>query len=167
MTDDSSNTTDERARAWEGALEEDLKQTEGAEEDENNKDEQRTKNTLNTGDAMDTTATDDGKSGPTTQETSDAPSGEDSELTEWDVDSISSAWKANQVRLPDSVQTPYDAEHNRIAYELQQADADVSYSKDRYYKPLVIALGLRELSEADGEEIADLLEQLKAGELVE
>jgi hypothetical protein len=167
MTDDSSDTTDERARAWESALEEDVKQTEGTENDKNNKDEQRTKDTLDTGDAMDTTATDDAKNSQTTQETSDAPSGEDGELTEWDVDSISSAWKANQVRLPDSIQTPYDAEHNRIAYELQQADADVNYSKDRYYKPLVIALGLQELSEADGEEIAELLEQLEAGELVE
>lgn len=178
MTDDSADKTEERAQAWGGALEDDLKQVDAEDDDGNESDErdkktQRTKDTTQTKDTMDTTAservtdTQDGQDAQNEQDTHKTNADTGGERSEWDIDSISSAWRANQVRLPESIQGPFDTEHKRLDFELQQHDFDVDYSKDRYYKPLVVALGLRELQEADAEKIANLLDQLERGDLLD
>jgi hypothetical protein len=38
---------------------------------------------------------------------------------------------------------------------------DRKYGKDRYYKPLVIALGLRELDAMDTSDVVDALDELE------
>jgi len=75
----------------------------------------------------------------------------------WDVESIRDAWHPNSVRLPDPLQRRFQAYHSRVESELTLDGLDRPYGKDRYYKPLVVALGLREL---DGMDTADVLEAL-------
>ncbi|QAU11351.1 hypothetical protein EKH57_00225 (plasmid) [Halorubrum sp. BOL3-1] len=172
MTEDSGDKTEERAQAWGGALEDDLTQVDEADndDDQSKKSEEETqdsKDTMETEDTMDTTASESvtDTQGEQDAQGTDAETG--SERSEWDVDSISSAWQANQVRLPESIQGPFNTEHKRLDFELEQLDTDVNYSKDRYYKPLVVALGLRELEDTDAEEIADLLDELERRNLLD
>lgn len=172
MTDDSGDKTQERADAWGGALEDDLKQVEDNDADDGesekvDKETQHAKDTTETEDTMDTTTSERVTDTQDEQDAHEADVDQGSGRSEWDVDSISSAWRANQVRLPESIQGPFDTEHKRLDFELEQLDADVEYSKDRHYKPLVVALGLRELQGADADEIAGLLEQLENRDLLD
>jgi len=87
------------------------------------------------------------------------------EPTAWDVSSIAEHWHANQVRLPEGLQRRYNAQHKRM--EVQLLDSDREMSKDRHYKPLVIALGLARLKELDTDEIEAALDQLERVEHLE
>jgi len=93
--------------------------------------------------------------------------GDDTEMepTAWDVSSIAEHWHANQVRLPEGLQRRYNAQHKRM--EVQLLDSDREMSKDRYYKPLVIALGLARLKELDTNQIERALDQLERVEHLE
>lgn len=85
----------------------------------------------------------------------------------WDTESIRDDWHANSVRLPKHLQDAWDAEHKRLDYELTQQDVDIDYSKDRYYKPLVIALGLSRLQSMDTTEVETTLEKIQENGMVE
>lgn len=89
------------------------------------------------------------------------------EQSEWDTESIRDDWHPNSVRLPKHLQDAWDSEHKRIDYQLTQADNDIDYSKDRYYKPLVIALGLSRLQEMDTSDIIEAITNLSENDLVE
>lgn len=82
--------------------------------------------------------------------------------TAWDVESIRESWNPNSVRLPDGLQRRFTAYHGRLEAELLMDDLDLDYRKDRHYKPLVIALGLRELDAMDTEDIVDALAELES-----
>jgi hypothetical protein len=79
----------------------------------------------------------------------------------WNVESIRDAWHPNTVRLPDSLQRRLTAYHSRIESEFAMDGVDRKYGKDRYYKPLVIALGLRELDAMDTSDVVDALDELE------
>jgi hypothetical protein len=96
---------------------------------------------------------------------SDAKDTED-EQNAWDTESIRDDWHANSVRLPKHLQNAWDAEHKRLDYELTQQDVEVDYSKDRYYKPLVIALGLSKLQSMDIHEVETALEKVRENGIV-
>lgn len=81
--------------------------------------------------------------------------------TAWDVDSIRESWDSNQVRLPDSLQRRFDAQHTQLETDFTLQDVDREYRKDRHYKPLVIALGLRELDVMDTEDTLNALDTLE------
>ena len=155
MTDDRDDGLDEKAEQrssmWAGSLE----------VDQDDVDEQHATRATDTEDTMDVQHT------QAEQSAEDAQGAMDDSRTEWDVDSIRDAWHPNSIRLPESVQTSFNSQHKRLDWQLEQVDSDVNYTKDRYYKPLVIALGLRELQNLDAEEIAGLLEDLEHGELLE
>jgi len=89
------------------------------------------------------------------------------EQNAWDTESIRDDWHANSVRLPKHLQNAWDSEHKRLDYELTQQDVDIDYSKDRYYKPLVIALGLSKLQSMDTTEVETALEKVQENEMVE
>jgi len=86
---------------------------------------------------------------------------------EFDVDSIREQWTANSVRLPDSLQRRFNSEFKRIDYELTKNGVDQAFGKDRQFKPLVVALGLRELQNSDAEEVSTLLDALENGTITE
>jgi len=79
----------------------------------------------------------------------------------WDVQSIRDSWNPNSVRLPDSLQRRFNAYHSRVESELTMEGIEREYSKDRYYKPLVIALGLKELDAMDTQDVVDALDDLE------
>jgi len=79
----------------------------------------------------------------------------------WDVASIRDSWHPNSVRLPDSLQRRWNAYHARIESEFALEGVDRKFGKDRYYKPLVIALGLRALDAMDTNEVVDALDDLE------
>lgn len=85
----------------------------------------------------------------------------------WDTQSIRDDWHPNSVRLPDYLQRRWNSEHKRLDFKLSQRDLNIDYSKDRYFKPLVIALGLRELRDMDMEEVETALEDLEENRVVE
>ena len=96
-----------------------------------------------------------------------------SELTEsesiqqssaWDVESIREDWNPNSIRLPDHLQRRFDAYHKRLDWQMH---TDREFKKDRHYKPLVIALGLRELQEMDADSVLDSLDELESNQIVE
>lgn len=88
------------------------------------------------------------------------------QATEWDVDSIREAWQPNNVRLPESIQDVFASEYKRLGYELDQADTDFAFTKDRYYKPLVVALGLEALQEMGADEVADRADEMEQAALL-
>jgi len=79
----------------------------------------------------------------------------------WDVESIRDSWNPNSVRLPDTLQRRWNAYHSRVESELTMEGINRDYGKDRYYKPLVIALGLRELDAMDTQDVVDALDTLE------
>jgi hypothetical protein len=87
------------------------------------------------------------------------------DTTEWDVDSIRDSWNPNSVRLPDSIQEPFGSEYKRLDYLLEQAETEFKFGKDRYYKPLVVALGVQAIQEKDSDEIVELVERMEQGDL--
>jgi len=89
------------------------------------------------------------------------------QATEWDVDSIREAWQPNNVRLPESIQDVFASEYKRLDYELDQSDTDFGFTKDRYYKPLVVALGLETLQAMDADEVADRVDAMEQAELLD
>lgn len=89
------------------------------------------------------------------------------DATEWDVDSIREAWQPNNVRLPESIQDVFASEYKRLDYELDQADTDFAFTKDRYYKPLVVALGLDALQELEADEVADRVDEMEQATLLD
>jgi len=100
---------------------------------------------------------------------SDAKDAEEPEDTQsaWDTESIRDDWHANSVRLPKHLQNAWDAEHKKVDYELTQQDVEIDYSKDRWYKPLVIALGLSKLQSMDITEVETALEEMQENGMVE
>jgi len=98
-------------------------------------------------------------------DSSDAKDAKDTQSA-WDTESIRDDWHANSVRLPKHLQNAWDSEHKRLDYELTQQDVDIDYSKDRWYKPLVIALGLSQLQSMDTDELETALENLQENEIV-
>lgn len=86
------------------------------------------------------------------------------ESTAWDVESIRDNWHPNSVRLPDHLQRRFDAYHKRLDWQMH---ADREFKKDRHYKPLVIALGLRELQAMDSDSVVDALDDLESNQIVE
>jgi len=115
-------------------------------------------------DAMDA-VNDEGSDGA--EDTTNASDAVDKESAEWAVESIRDAWTANSVRLPESIQEPFGTEYKRLDWQLEQADTDFELTKDRYYKPLVIALGLQRLQNCDADEVADLAEEMQQGTLLD
>lgn len=89
------------------------------------------------------------------------------DTTEWDVDSIRDAWNPNSIRLPDSIQDTFASEYKRLDWQLEQSEAGFAFSKDRYYKPLVVALGLATLQELDTDEITDRVEAMEQATLLD
>lgn len=87
------------------------------------------------------------------------------QASEWNVQSIREDWQALNVRLPDHLMRRFQAYHKRLDYELVPKDID--FGKDRHYKPLVIALGLRAVREMDADDTAQALELLQANQLVD
>jgi len=80
----------------------------------------------------------------------------------WDTNSIRDDWHPNTVRLPPYLQRRFDAQFKRIDWQLTDKNIDRAFGKDRYYKPLVIALGLRELKAMDTQDVMDALDDLEA-----
>lgn len=148
MTDDQStdDKIQERSEAWASKLD-DTERTEDA------------SNAADTEDTMDATDTQDTSH---TERTSNTQ-----ETTEWDVESIRESWNPNSIRLPDSIQEPFDSEYKRLDWQLEDTDVDVDFRKDRHYKPLVIALGIQAVREQDTDEIADAIEAMVAGDLLD
>jgi hypothetical protein len=91
----------------------------------------------------------------------------ENEQSAWDTDSIRDDWHPNSVRLPKHLQDAWDAEHKRLDYELTKASIEIDYTKDRWYKPLVIALGLKALQSMDTEQVESALEEMQENEMVE
>jgi hypothetical protein len=130
---------------------------------------------LNASDSVDTT---DAKGATDTTDTADTESSMDTadtetpkskmdamDATEWDVDSIREAWNPNSIRLPDSIQGVFASEYKCLDWQLEQAETDFSFSKDRYYKPLVVALGLQQLQAMEPDEIADSVAAMEQQDL--
>ena len=113
-------------------------------------------------DATDATDTENAKDEKRTQHAKDAM-----DATEWDVDSIRDAWNPNSVRLPDSIQDVFASEYKRLDYQLDQADTDFEFTKDRYYKPLVVALGLEALQQLDADEVAGRVDAMEQATLLD
>jgi hypothetical protein len=124
-------------------------------------------------DANDATDTVNAMDASSTQHTSDANDASDTDDamdaldSEWDVDSIRESWQPNSVRLPDSIQDVFASEYKRLDWQLDQVETEFAFTKDRYYKPLVVALGLDALRDLDGEEIADRIEAMEHRELLD
>lgn len=79
----------------------------------------------------------------------------------WDVESIRNSWTANQVRLPDSLQRRWNAYYGRVESEVQLSGLEPKFGKDRHYKTLVVALGLRELGAMDTDDVMDAMDELE------
>jgi len=79
----------------------------------------------------------------------------------WDVDSIRDHWDPNTVRLPDGLQRRFDAYHKRLDLQFTENQSDRSFTKDRWYKPLVVALGLRAIHGMDIDDIKDAMDTLE------
>lgn len=156
MSDDSEEKFDQRSDLWSSELEED---DENTEEDERAAGAKDTTGDMDDVNAMD--ATDTQKAKDTTDHS------DEQSATEWDVDSIRESWPATNVRLPESIRDPFNAQHKRLDWQLDRVESDVQYTKDRYYKPLVIALGLRQLQSLEPEEVAELLEEMEHGDLLD
>jgi len=114
------------------------------------------------GDLDDSDAT-DSENEQDAQETTDAENAKGA----WDVESIRDAWNPNSVRLPDSLQRRFNAYYSRLDSELALEGIDRQFGKDRQYKPLVIALGLRELDGMDTTDAMDALDELECNEFLE
>jgi len=84
---------------------------------------------------------------------------------EWRVQSIRNDWNALNVRLPDTLMRRFNAYHKRLDYEL--VPKEIEFGKDRHYKPLVIALGLRAIKDMDADDAEQALELLMANQIVE
>jgi len=80
----------------------------------------------------------------------------------WDTNSIRDDWHPNSIRLPAYLQRRFDAQFKRLDWELAEANVERAFGKDRYYKPLVIALGLRELKAMDAQDVTDAVDALEA-----
>jgi len=102
----------------------------------------------------------DDEDGPDTQDEEDPQDPMDAQGP-WDVESIRDAWHPNSVRLPDPLQRRFQAYHSRVESELTLDGLDRPYGKDRYYKPLVVALGLRELDAMDTADVLEALDELE------
>lgn len=118
------------------------------------------KDAMNTDDTSDTETPMDTANTETSKGTMDAI-----DATEWDVDSIRDAWNPNSIRLPDSIQGVFASEYKRLDWRLEQAATDFEFSKDRYYKPLVVALGLQQLQDLESDEIADRVDAMEQQDL--
>jgi len=86
---------------------------------------------------------------------------------EWTVESIRDDWNALNARLPDYLMRRFNSYHKRLDYELAKEGSTREFGKDRHYKPLVIALGLREVEELDADELTRLLIELERNQIVE
>jgi hypothetical protein len=84
---------------------------------------------------------------------------------EWRVQSIRNDWNALNVRLPDTLMRRFNAYHKRLDYEL--VPKEIEFGKDRHYKPLVIALGLKAIKEMDADDAERAVELLEANQIVE
>lgn len=168
--DSEDDIAEQRSQMWAGELDEDSgSETDGA------KDTIDTKNTVDTVDAK--RAEDEEKvaegnglneNAMGTNRTVDNLDAKDAkDTTEWDVESIRDEWNPNSVRLPDSIQAPFGSEYKRLDYLLEQTEADFKFGKDRYYKPLVVALGVQAVQEMDTEEIVELVEKMKHADLLD
>ena len=113
---------------------------------------------------MDTSDTSDDSDALDASDASDAEDAEDAQ-TPWDVESIRDAWHPNSIRLPEELQRQFNGQYGKVDSELQLAGVDRDFQKDRQYKPLVVALGLRELDAMDTEDVVDALEELEQGKL--
>jgi len=154
MTDDSSDNdiAEQRSQMWSSEL-----------DDDENPDETESSDS----DISDTTDSKTGMSSDTAEDTKRALDTMDpSDSTEWDVDSIREVWNPNSIRLPDSIQEPFTTEYKRLDWLLEQAETDFDFTKDRYYKPLVIALGVQAIRECDSDEIVSLVEKMEQRELI-
>jgi hypothetical protein len=61
----------------------------------------------------------------------------------------------------------FNAYHKRLDYELAKEGSPREFGKDRHYKPLVIAYGLREIKDMDETELTDALRALERNEIVD
>jgi hypothetical protein len=86
---------------------------------------------------------------------------------EWTVESIRDDWNALNVRLPDYLMRRFQSYHKRLDYELAKEGSTREFGKDRHYKPLVIALGLREVKEMNAAELTEALRRLEKNQIVE
>jgi hypothetical protein len=86
---------------------------------------------------------------------------------EWAVQSIRDEWNALNVRLPDYLMRRFNSYHKRLDWELSKEASTREFRKDRHYKPLVIALGLREIEDLDADELTELLIELERNQIVE
>jgi len=86
---------------------------------------------------------------------------------EWTVESIREEWGALNARLPDYLMRRFNSYHKRLDWELSKEGSTREFKKDRHYKPLVIALGLREIEDIEAEELTELLIELERNRIVE
>jgi hypothetical protein len=86
---------------------------------------------------------------------------------EWTVQSIREEWNTLNVRLPDYLMRRFNSYHKRLDWELSKQGSTREFQKDRHYKPLVIALGLREIEDIEAEELTELLIELERNQIVE
>lgn len=159
MPDNSSDRADEIANMWNNEVDD--------EDDEDADDDTGAVDASGETDASDTSSTMDATETTDDSRAMDASDAQDTPRTEWDVDSIRDAWNPNSVRLPDSIQDVFATEYKRLDYELSQADTNFAFTKDRYFKPLVVALGLQQLQAMEPEEIADRVDAMEQQELLD
>lgn len=96
-----------------------------------------------------------------TREGNDTPEKNDMQsMNAWNVGSVKAAWNANTVYLPDGLNERFDDEFDRLKYVL-----DRDLTKDRYYKPLVIALGMERLERMDPKEVETFMERMEREEV--
>ena len=81
-------------------------------------------------------------------------------MNAWNVGSVKTEWNANTVYLPDALDERFDDEFDRLKYVL---DRDIT--KDRYYKPLIIALGMERLERMEKEDVEAFLERMEREEV--
>jgi len=86
---------------------------------------------------------------------------------EWTVQSIREEWNTLNVRLPDYLMRRFNSYHKRLDWELSKQGSTRDFKKDRHYKPLVIALGLREIEDIEAEQLTELLIELERNQIVE
>jgi len=86
---------------------------------------------------------------------------------DWRVESIREDWNPLNVRLPDYLMRRFNSYHKRLDYELAKEGSTREFGKDRHYKPLIIALGLREVKNYDADELTEALRQLEKNQIVD
>jgi len=85
----------------------------------------------------------------------------------WTVESIREEWSTLNVRLPDYLMRRFNSQYKRLDWELSKTGSTREFRKDRHYKPLVIALGLRAVEDMDADELEEKLIELERNQIVE